>query len=421
MEFRAHNIPLADELELIIKTLNQSDNEALHTINAEIKKLMTPYVVEKFIKYQPFLMTEFLKDFDPKEAAQVLLKLLDSDSLENGDPLQSQRREAAIDYLRKTHEWPEEIWSHVPTILSHGDNTLKMGILTALSSKANWPKPVWGEIVNLLNTQNPELLNKVSFSLMQSTKWPEEVWAKIPALLMKPSSEPIMPQLIMGIERQGAWPESFWKHVPEIMESPIHNGPLNFLALLRNQDPWPQEVWAKIPAMMQKADTDVQQALATALRSKAIWPQSVWDELLHGNFEHMSREKVLGLMLKSGAFKELNSIPIEIWRALPKYLQSKEYDLRSAAFKFLNAQQAWPKEFWNEVPALLRNPLPPVQESMVFALEKQGNWPLRVRALVSQLAKKGDWSVMHASEHVLKAQPKMKPSLCLLFYLKLMK
>jgi hypothetical protein len=61
IEFKNHLLPLREELAFSIRAVTLEKAQALHLIDSEIKRLMTPYVVGKIIQYKPQYLEDLIK------------------------------------------------------------------------------------------------------------------------------------------------------------------------------------------------------------------------------------------------------------------------------------------------------------------------------------------------------------------------
>ncbi|MDR3608786.1 MAG: hypothetical protein P4M08_15585 [Oligoflexia bacterium] len=433
LEFRAHSVPLAEELNFNLRVLKANEEEGLRLVDSEIKSQMSDYVVDKIAEHR----AEYLADFEPYITAQqrlrvqpkiqVLSRLRNlpekwSEEVWREVPALLGGKDAGIRNrvsleLRKQSVWPAEFWNQVPDLLNF-DSSVAEKTVEAIGSQRNWPDAVWRQVERLMQSEDSQVQVRIATALGNQPAWPSAVWDRILALLKSPDldtrvlalhavagqrtwTEPVRAYFgellkhqdpdeqiyaLHAFAYQPAWSDAEGSRVADLLSSENPSVLKAAFSAFAEQAHWPEKVWQRIPDFLLGHDALLKGAVLRALQGQAHWPESVWKCLPALSQDAKVRTYVLN------ALQNRPALPAEFWEQVPGLLKQRD---TSMVVSLLKTQSSWPRDFWSQVPHWLKGDNGGAQRAILQALESQPSWPKDVEASVKRLSGSRDLTVRH--------------------------
>jgi hypothetical protein len=241
IEFRAHTERLHDELELVTHALSLGPEKGLALVNAEIKRQMSDYVVDQFMKHAPAFPADFLDYMSPAQLERVAPRY---------------EQELYLKRILQEHRGlPKDFWARAPELMASPSPIVQTRFAVALltESGGHWPDEVWERMPKLLESQ-VHLVKAAAFAALEGQwNWSEKFWEKVPALMIN-DDVGVEQGITRLMKSQGVWPKVVWDRLPAMMTSEVPATRQRAIFLLKDQHEWPKEVWDKIPEMSKAPD-----------------------------------------------------------------------------------------------------------------------------------------------------------------------
>jgi curved DNA-binding protein CbpA len=292
-------------------------------------------------------LLESQKDFRyPKRQASIdkILSFINDPhgkSPASGLALESQAW-AKIADINRNSEWTPEIWAKVPDHMVDADPSIRRQVLLKLEQQPNWPREVWAKVPALLKDSNQKISDA-----MKSALWNRETLGHEAFIALSIGDPTLTDQIIHDLSRWKDWSPQVRDQMIAFLKDPRYQ--LRALTTMNELPKLSEAVWAEIPALMEHSDPRVKVAVAKLLaQHSADWTPQVRKALptLIGDPDWQVQKIITEAIIKQQLLCD------ELWEQMHALLKDSRYHARHAAFKILNSQEQWPKDFLDKTQSL---------------------------------------------------------------------
>jgi hypothetical protein len=174
--------------------------------------------------------------------------------------------------FKKYKEWPEKVWSTIPSLLNSSDDVLRKGVIGLLPLHDDLSMNTWHIIVSWLQSEDEQKIADGLTAIKKKQTLPTGAWEALSYLLINGSTT-VRSQVTQLLDKIDVWHHDFWDTAPLFLET--YEG----ACIIVNKKTWPDYFWKKVPTLMQSKSAKVRWGIMMGLEQKETWPDNVWEQI----------------------------------------------------------------------------------------------------------------------------------------------